>query len=124
MSDDNSTKLARDGTRRGGARPGAGRKKSSDAAPKIKGQGRGGTRPGSCRKSKFAEVTPAALLSEITTYENACELNHLFDAARAGDLSALRQIVAIYEHAATRISGRCSASVNHGPLFEASMNGW
>jgi hypothetical protein len=92
-------------SRRGGKRPGAGRKKSSDALTKPKG-GRGGTRAGTGRKSKFAEIPAADILVQLSTMIDQAELDGLFTAARAGDFSSLRQLHAFFVGAAERVAQR------------------
>jgi hypothetical protein len=87
-------------SKRGGARPGAGRKKSACATPPS-GNGRGGTRPGAGRPFKnLGAGDRAAIVAAIELMVSPAKIDELFAEARSGNLGAVRRLSALFEKAA------------------------
>ena len=86
-------------SKRGGWRPGSGRKPSPDHAEKVERipSSRGGVRPGAGRKFKPRRViNDAELLTYIHKVISPADLARLFDQARAGNFVAVQEIHALF----------------------------
>jgi hypothetical protein len=89
-------------SKRGGHRPGSGRKPNPVAAKNAEPVSSkwGGARPGAGRKCKPRRAISAAeLLTFVHKIISAVDLGMLFDQARAGDLAAIQKLHLLFTEA-------------------------
>jgi hypothetical protein len=105
-------------SKRGGARPGAGRKKSTCITAPT-GRGRGGARPGAGRPFKNLTAGDCAeIIVVVEVMMSPAKIDELFADARSGNLGALRHLSALFEKAAeTALQGEATAAPPYPMLF-------
>jgi hypothetical protein len=102
---------------RGGLRPGSGRKRENPIPPIKTKAGRGGARPGAGRKPKSVSTGHPQLIALVCERSGETFIDRLFASARAGNISALRRLVGIFE-AAEKTLGTGDALKTSTDLFD------